>query len=49
MKLHFVGGRFLYHLKRRAGMSPEEFMVTVVSVYVGGVCVCVCVCARARV
>lgn len=43
MKLHFVRGRFLYHLERRAEMSPEEFMVTVVSVYVGGVWECVCV------
>ena len=43
----FVGSGFLYHLEGRAGMSPEEFMLTVVSVYVGecgSVCVCVCVC-----
>ena len=43
MKLHFVGSGFLYHLEGRAGMSPEEFMPTVVSVYVGE-CGSVCVC-----
>ena len=45
MKLHFVGSGFLYHLEGRAGMSPEEFMLTVVSVYVGE-CGSVCVCVR---
>ena len=43
MKLCFVGGCFLYHLEGRAGMSPEEFVVTVVSVDVRGVWECVCV------